>query len=196
MAKTATMQNNKRVHPNASELTGRNRIVYGFAGLIFSAGISLGVLIFHHQLAQLNKLGIAGIFLLSLIGNSTVIFPVPSFLAAILGGTLYQPILVGIVSAAGATIGEMTGYIAGRSGRTMIYDRSKVDRFKFFVNKYGLLTLFVLAALPNPLFDLAGIAAGMLGIPVWKYLVITFAGKSLKFLSLAYFGAGLGIIVP
>jgi membrane protein DedA with SNARE-associated domain len=39
------------------------------------------------------------------------------------------------------------------------------------------------------LFDLAGIAAGVLHYPVWRFLLICFIGKSIKGLALALAGA-------
>jgi membrane protein DedA with SNARE-associated domain len=38
----------------------------------------------------------------------------------------------------------------------------------------------VLALVPNPVFDLGGIAAGTLRFPLWKFLVSCAAGKVIK----------------
>ncbi|XP_052194630.1 vacuole membrane protein KMS1-like [Diospyros lotus] len=40
-------------------------------------------------------------------------------------------------------------------------------------------TILVLASVPNPLFDLAGIMCGQLGIPFWKFFLATLAGKAI-----------------
>lgn len=37
----------------------------------------------------------------------------------------------------------------------------------------------VLASVPNPLFDLAGIMCGQLGIPFWKFFIATVIGKAI-----------------
>ena len=42
---------------------------------------------------------------------------------------------------------------------------------------------------PNPLFDLAGMAAGALRMPVAKFLLWAWIGKTIKMLLFAYAGA-------
>ncbi|XP_065044479.1 vacuole membrane protein KMS1-like isoform X1 [Musa acuminata AAA Group] len=43
----------------------------------------------------------------------------------------------------------------------------------------NFLTILVLASVPNPLFDLAGIMCGQFGISFWKFFVATLIGKAL-----------------
>ena len=56
--------------------------------------------------------------------------------------------------------------------------------------KIGMLTIFVLAILPLPLFDIAGMAAGVLKMPLPKFLIATLGGKLIKMWLAAYMGAG------
>ncbi len=74
----------------------------------------------------------------------------PTFLTAFLGGGVFNPILVGVISAAGATIGELTGYLAGVGGKAIVEDRALYERFCGWMERYGLFALFALAAIPNP----------------------------------------------
>ena len=46
-----------------------------------------------------------------------------------------------------------------------------------------------LALIPNPLFDVAGAAAGALKMPVLEFLLWAFIGKTIKMLLFAYAGA-------
>ncbi|HEX8684364.1 MAG TPA: VTT domain-containing protein, partial [Ardenticatenaceae bacterium] len=117
------------------------------------------------------------------------VFPAPTLLTAYAGGSLYDPVLVGIVASAGATLGELTGYLAGASGRTVLEDHALYQRIKGLMERRGWLTLFVLAAIPNPLFDVAGFMAGALRLPVVKFLAVTWMGKLLKFWLVAFLGA-------
>jgi len=56
--------------------------------------------------------------------------------------------------------------------------------------------LLVLSAFPNPLFDLAGITAGMMRVPVSRFLLACWIGKTIKSLAIAYLGSlSFGIIV-
>jgi membrane protein YqaA with SNARE-associated domain len=50
-------------------------------------------------------------------------------------------------------------------------------------------TLFLLAFVPNPFFDVAGIAAGALGIPKWRFFIPVLLGKIARFIILASLGA-------
>ncbi|KAI5658808.1 hypothetical protein M9H77_27601 [Catharanthus roseus] len=43
----------------------------------------------------------------------------------------------------------------------------------------NFFTILVLASVPNPLFDLAGIMCGQLGIPFWKFFTATVIGKAI-----------------
>ena len=63
------------------------------------------------------------------------------------------------------------------------------------MQRRGFLTLFVLSAIPNPLFDLAGISAGVLHYPVARFLLACWLGKTIKALALAYLGSvSVGLI--
>ncbi|KAJ6397556.1 hypothetical protein OIU77_018549 [Salix suchowensis] len=43
----------------------------------------------------------------------------------------------------------------------------------------NFFTILVLASVPNPLFDLAGILCGQFGIPFWKFFLATLIGKAI-----------------
>ncbi|XWS13622.1 hypothetical protein CRYUN_Cryun36dG0053500 [Craigia yunnanensis] len=43
----------------------------------------------------------------------------------------------------------------------------------------NFFTILVLASVPNPLFDLAGIMCGQFGIPFWKFFLSTVIGKAI-----------------
>jgi membrane protein DedA with SNARE-associated domain len=42
---------------------------------------------------------------------------------------------------------------------------------------------------PNPFFDLAGIAAGSLRYPVWRFLLFCWLGKTIKTTLVAFAGS-------
>lgn len=66
-------------------------------------------------------------------------------------------------------------------------DNSQLNRAKHYVNSqvaaaiknWGFWGIFLMASVPNPLFDLAGVASGHFGVPLSTFLVATIAGKSL-----------------
>lgn len=142
--------------------------------------------------------GYPGVFVVTLVANASVILPTPGFLAVIIAGAVLNPLLVAFMGAAGMTLGELSGYFMGRMGRALTTVEIQTDpgsRHRWvawtqrMVGRWGMLGIFVLAATPNPLFDIAGIAAGMAKMRVWRFLVATFAGRLIRTLLLAYASA-------
>ena len=162
--------------------------------LTLVASLVLGVLAFllSKRIEDLQSLGYAGVFIANLIGSATIILPAPSFGATIAVGAFLNPILTGIFSALGSTLGELTGYYIGMgSGEFVEGNDKRIQKMKIWMDRYGLWVVFVLAAIPNPLFDLAGIVSGASSISVWKYMIAVFSGKLIKFAILAYTGFGI-----
>jgi len=157
--------------------------------LTSALGITVAGGVFREQLVALRGLGYVGIFLVGILGNATVIFPVPSLAIVFAGGSVLNPLVVGLVSGVGEPLGELTGYLAGYGGSAVVQDGPRFQRIKLWMERRGFLTLFVLSAIPNPVFDLAGIAAGMVGFPVAKFLLACWLGKSLKAMLVAYLGS-------
>ncbi|KAM1192058.1 hypothetical protein ACFX2J_012461 [Malus domestica] len=67
---------------------------------------------------------------------------------------------------------EGTGFIATRLNPIKHWLLSHSQQLNFF-------TILVLASVPNPLFDLAGIMCGQFGIPFWKFFLATVIGKAI-----------------
>jgi uncharacterized membrane protein YdjX (TVP38/TMEM64 family) len=189
MTDPATSAQIPRRSGNSTRLVAFGAAV-AIAVVAFAIGLKLQGLPEAERHALYDRFGYLAVFLISTVGNATVIIPAPTFVVAFTGGVFLNPWLVGVVAAAGATLGELTGYMAGLGGQTVIENRQMYDRFERWMQRYGLITLFVLAAVPNPFFDVAGLAAGALGLPVWQFLVAAWAGKTVKFLALAFLGAG------
>lgn len=162
------------------------------AAFAFSIAITAAIIVFRDQLLRLGNLGYLGVFLISVLGNATVILPVPSLAITFGSGTFLNPLLVGLVAGVGEPLGELTGYMAGYGGSAIIEDRKRFDQLKDWMERRGFLTLFVLAAIPNPLFDLAGITAGMLHFPVSKFLLACWLGKTFKAIVVAILGSLFG----
>ena len=106
-------------------------------------------------------------------------------------GAVFNPYLVALAAGTGATLGELTGYMAGFSGQGVIENRKWYDKVTSWMTKYGGITVLVLAFIPNPVFDIAGMVAGALRMPMWKYLIFSWIGKVGKMLLFALGGAEL-----
>lgn len=157
--------------------------------LVFSILITVLIFIFKSSFLGLQGYGLFGLFILSIIGNATVILPVPVILSAFVGGAVFSPLLVALVISLGATIGELTGYFAGYGAEDILKKDLKLQWVKKWMDKFGLWALFILAAVPNPFFDLGGIVAGANEVPINKYMIVVWLGKFIKFATLAYLGA-------
>ncbi|MFX1317556.1 MAG: VTT domain-containing protein [Promethearchaeota archaeon] len=142
--------------------------------------------IINWALAIFGPLGLyIGVFIVSLFGNFTVIFPIPYLFIILLialqpGFTLLDGLLLGLVAGAGAAIGETVAWLLGRTqseslegsptGQQILKLRSQIGR------GYGGLLIFFYAATPLP-DDILLIALGATKYPLWKALLFCFFGK-------------------
>lgn len=136
--------------------------------------------------------GYLGAFLISLIASATIILPAPGIAVVIAMSTALDPVLLGIVAGIGSAFGELSGYIAGVSGRALVPEekRPHFERLHRLTDRYGAILLLGLAAIPFPLFDFAGIIAGILRIRVLTFVVMVTVGKSIKYVIMILLGAG------
>ncbi len=141
------------------------------------------------EVERFQAAGYPGIFLLSILANATVILPAPGIALTFTFGSIFNPLWVALAAGAGASLGELTGYLAGFSGQGIVDDTKMYARLEGWTQRYGGWAILVLAFIPNPFFDLAGAAAGALGMSVGKFLVWAFVGKALKMMLFAYAGA-------
>jgi len=168
----------------------------GVALLLLLTAVSWGAF----QLAQalqdsplLRTLGYGGMFLLTMSCSATLFLPIPSWGAIGVAGGFLNPVLVSLFAGAGSATGELTGYVAGRGGRLILSERGPkwVGRIQAQVRRRGFLALFALAAIPNPAFDVAGLTAGAIGYPVWRYWLAVTLGKSTVYTLIAFFGEAI-----
>lgn len=157
--------------------------------LVAAIAITVYVYSIRDQAEQLTRYGLPGIFLLSVLANATIVFPAPGFLFVFAGGGIFNPIGVAVAAGAGAILGELTGYMAGYSGRGLVERSATYIRLEDLTRRYGGWAILVLAAIPNPFFDIAGAAAGALRMPLATFLLYGFGGKTIKMLAFAYAGA-------
>lgn len=158
--------------------------------ITLAIAISIGILIFQNEIRNLGRLGYVGVFLISLLGNATTLLPAPSLaFVFLLSGSLASPVLVALAAALGAALGETTGYLAGFAGSGIVANSGVYKKIHKQIHKYGVIAVFLIACVPNPLFDLAGIASGALKIPWRKFFLATFAGKLIVALIITFTGS-------
>ena len=149
---------------------------------------------FQGSLSHFRSLGLLGIFLINLIGSSTLFFPAPAIASVVAGGVIFSPVLVGISAAAGASLGDMLGYLLGKSGKHVVLNHTEQAWYLLLQNiftKFANIIIFLFAFFPNPFFDGVGILAGISDYPFVNFFFITFAGRFIRNLLLALLGAKL-----
>ena len=160
--------------------------VVTLTGYILSAADQIEA--FTESIPGLGWVAYPAIFGVSIAANATIILPVPGVVMTSLFGSVFNPFLVSIAAGLGASLGEMSGYLAGFSGQGMIEHSKWNQRIQKWMEKYGQWTILILAFIPNPLFDVAGMTAGILKMPVAKFLFWCALGKILKMLVFALAG--------
>ena len=140
---------------------------------------------------QLEIYGYPGIFILSFLAYATVLLPAPGVAVVFTMGAVFNPIAVGIAAGVGAALGELTGYLAGFSSQAVIERANVYDFLIRWMRRNGPLTILILSAIPNPFFDLAGLAAGALKMPVVKFFFWCLIGETIKMTIFALAGMNL-----
>ncbi|MBA7474937.1 hypothetical protein ES707_10299 [subsurface metagenome] len=170
--------------------------------LILVIAIWVGIFyLYQHYPDRFNELkayGYLGSFLLSLLFNATVILPMGAIGIVFALGAVpsLTPVLVGLAGGIGAAIGEITGYMAGYSGRGIAQRSKRYSQVEGWVRRWGALAIFIFSVVPFA-FDLAGISAGVLRFPFWKFFLLCWAGRTILYIAAALSGAlGWEAILP
>jgi membrane protein DedA with SNARE-associated domain len=197
MTNTVNHSNQGRV----GVLNWLRRKIIPLIGLIVVIAIMVGIFYYYWRypgmFRELRAYGYLGAFIISVILNATIILPVSNMAIMMsLGATMPLPFVVGLVGGLGAAFGELTGYVAGRSGRGLVAKSSMYNRVEGWVRRWGWLAVFIFSIVPF-VFDLVGIAAGALRLPLWKFFLPCWLGRTLLYVVMVTLAAmGLKILVP
>ncbi|KAJ2402499.1 hypothetical protein GGI10_005879, partial [Coemansia sp. RSA 2530] len=128
-------------------------------------------------------------------GTNVAAAAIPATFSAILSMVIIESLCWG----AGTAIGELPPYFIARAasaagqgdieyqrlrrkaaggGSLSVKDRALLSIYHL-LRRFGFAGILVFAAIPNPLFDLAGITCGHFKVPFWTFFGATFIGKSL-----------------
>jgi uncharacterized membrane protein YdjX (TVP38/TMEM64 family) len=152
-------------------------------------GITVYIYSIRDRVEEFAAYGYPGIFLVALMANATVFLPAPGVAVVFAMGSIFNPIGVALAAGTGGAIGELSGYLAGFSGQAVVERTDVYNRIQPWIEKYGGWTVLVLSAIPNPFFDIAGVAAGMAKMKFWKFLLFCWIGQIIKMALFAYAGA-------
>ncbi len=174
-------------------------LLVGFAALM--TAFALAFFFFGADTSNLRSWGYAGVFLINLIGAASILLPSPAGASVLGGGAVLQDFLgvpafiwVGLVAGFAESFGEFSGYAAGYGGRIVFENRPEYARVRGWMERHGTITMFLLSSFPNPLFDVAGVAAGAVEMPIRRFYPAILSGKLIKDTYLAALG-GLGAVL-
>jgi len=156
--------------------------------LLIVIGLSVFIFYIKDNVEELKGLGYLGIFLLTFFSYATIVAPAPGVAIIIAMAASFHPIGVTLAAGLGAALGEISGYLVGFSGQGIVERRDVYERISRWMQKNGSLTILLLSAIPNPFFDIAGIAAGMLKMPLRKFFFWCWVGETIKMGAFALFG--------
>lgn len=148
--------------------------------------------------ASVEQWAYPGSFVLALLTNATLAVPVPYNPILIqLMVAVEHPMIIAVLAAAGASLGESTGWWVGNQGRAVLPTDGRSGAFVGWLQRLSLHRaaafwgLVVFSAVPNPAFDVAGLVAGAAKVPYLVFLAAAFLGRLVRFVLFALLGAAL-----
>ena len=155
-------------------------------GVLLAVLAAVGAAILLRDQFTLDQVGYGGVALSALVASGGIIIPVPALASVCTASTFLNPLFIGLIAGFAETLGETTGYFLGYSGRAVITKTRIYQRLEGWMRRRGWMLLFLISVIPNPIFDIIGVAAGALRYPLWRFLAVVLVGKLIKFVTFAY----------
>lgn len=155
--------------------------------------IALNVAIFAAPVnyRALGMFAYVGVFLLCFVANATTFIPVPYIpvVAHVAATVQLVPLLV-LAAALGSVLGESVSYVVGRAGTGIVEEHAFWRRIETWIARpwRAGVVLFLLAVPLNPLFDVAGLAAGALGLRYRVFFASVFLARVVRMSVIAWLG--------
>lgn len=180
---------------SATDIT-RAVTLLAFTVLALATGLTLAGVDFFNPPTTATA-GYTALFVIGVLASVTLFLPVPMIALVFVSAAFLNPFAVGLVAAAGISAGLWPTYFAGTTGASTLKkaERSRnaivsgvTSRVLGWFRTRPVWASFLLAVIPNPVFDLAGIMAGAAGVPFRNFLIGSFAGKSVQMTAIAIIG--------
>ena len=186
---TTTIKDQPANHPTLKPVTNFGTNILRILAITAVIGITVYIYSVRERVDDFAEYGYPGIFLIALMANATVLLPAPGVAVVFAMGSILNPIGVALAAGTGGAIGELSGYLAGFSGQAVVERTDVYNKISPWIEKYGGWTILVLSAIPNPFFDIAGIAAGIAKMKLWRFLLFCWVGQIIKMAMFAFAGA-------
>lgn len=153
------------------------------ASVFLAVLLALPYICFREEIQQMQTVGYIGLFVACAVSNISVLMPSSSTLIVVAAASVLNPWLCVLFGGLGVALGEQTSYLCGRIGILGFGENlsERETRTVRWLRKNAFLTIFLFALIPLPVFDIVGIAAGVMRIQWYKYAIAAMLGKVLRF---------------
>ena len=185
----------------------KREIYLGIVALVVTIALCVAAIYYKDDLMSIANIGgysLLGVLIIAFVAGSTVsvtaipvpywlvVFTLPSVLASQWG--ILAPVLVGVISALGATLGHLPTFMIGYGSRSLSEKFTTKISNRFYTRamewaqKHGSWAVFVMSAVFNPIHLPMTIAIGALRFPPAKFFFYSLLGNAVKSLFIAFCG--------
>ena len=168
----------------------KNQRLLAVTGLVLVLCLIVAAWLLRDTINALEVAGYPGVFILNFVGAVSIVLPIPGLISACGLSVVLDPFILGCIIGVAESLGEWSGYLIGLGGHTFLdrYPRYRLARtvVERWMRRRGALLLLAVSIIPNPLFDLVGIAAGTVQYPFRRFMAVVFVGKVTKGLMVSY----------
>ena len=133
-----------------------------------------------------QAMGYLTVFGLSVLFNAILFLPTGRGAVLLGAAMVLDPLTVAVISGVGGALGEITGYMVGRSSNSFIKTGKLGARVERIAERRMCLTILVISIIPNPFVDFIGIIAGRLRYPVGLFLTYSIIGKVIQCIAVVF----------
>lgn len=183
--------------PRVPPLKHRRNLVLAIAGGIFLVAFNIAVYLAPIDYSAFTSFAYVGAFFVTFLANALIAIPIPYIpIVAHIGATAGMPWLVVVLGGLASVLGESVAFVAGRAEEGLVSEHPIYKRVHRVAERPLLAgaMLFAFAVPPNPIFDVAGLAAGAVGVPYRVFFVSVFAARLIRLAIIVWLGTMLGLV--
>jgi uncharacterized membrane protein YdjX (TVP38/TMEM64 family) len=183
--------------PRVPKARHRRHLAFAIAGVAFLLAFNVAVFFAPIDYGAFKSFAYLGAFVVTLLANALIAVPIPYIpIVAHIGATAQMPWLVVVLAALGSVLGESVAFLAGRAELGLVSEHPIYRRVHRFAARPFLAgaMIFAFAVPPNPIFDIAGLAAGAVGVPYRVFFVAVLAARLIRLAIIVWLGTVLGLV--
>ena len=163
----------------------RAAVLKAVAGVVAMVALTaIGLVFFPRALDMVGRWGYLSVLVVETINSATILFPTPGRAITLAHAVILNPWAVGVLAGIGSSIGEVTGYMAGRGGRQSVTANRAMRWIEARMAGRADAVVFLGALAPLP-FDVIGVWAGATRYPIVRWFVLMTPAKIIKMVAMA-----------